>query len=366
MKSLILEAVFTLAAASFNFGFTRRALPWTALTLWTTLSLSTDAANAAHLFEWLPGVSWVRAAGFCFFLTAPLLLLSLHFWKRSAERVVTSRARRNFLRTSVALAATPAAGLALGFSIARREAEVTEVNLRFPKLPRDLEGLRIVQLSDIHLSPFFSRDQLRRVVDQANELRPTLAVVTGDLITSFGDPLDDALAELARLRAVAGIHGCLGNHEILAEAEEHATRQGARHGIHFLRSQHTSLRFGGAKLNLAGVDYQRKGKVYLPGADKMIRPEEFNLLLSHNPDVFPVAAAQGWDLTLAGHTHGGQITLEFLHPSLNPARFYTPFTAGEYEQDGRRIFVTRGVGTVGVPLRLSAGPEIVLARLTRL
>jgi predicted MPP superfamily phosphohydrolase len=97
----------------------------------------------------------------------------------------------------------------------------------------------------------------------------------------------------------------------------------------------------------------------------MIQPDEFNLLLSHSPDVFLVAANQGWDLTLAGHTHGGQVTFEFLDPALNPARFYTPFTYGTYRRDARAMYVTRGIGTVGVPARFGAAPELAVIRLVR-
>lgn len=240
-----------------------------------------------------------------------------------------------------------------------------EVDVRIASLPTDLDGLRLVQIGDIHLGPFFSQAQLRRVVDQVNGLDADLALITGDLITSFGDPLHEAIKELSRLKSTGGNYGCLGNHEIVAKAEEEAAREGARLGLRFLRGEAEYLRFGQTRLNQAGVDYQRKSEPYLEGAASMVRDDAFNLLLSHNPDVFPVASRQGWDLTLAGHTHGGQTTLEFLHPDLNPARFYTPFTYGLYRQKGRAMFVTSGLGTVGVPARIGTSPEIALIRLAQ-
>ena len=88
-----------------------------------------------------------------------------------------------------------------------------------------------------------------------------------------------------------------------------------------------------------------------------------NILLSHNPDVFPVAARQGYQLTIAGHTHGGQITVEILHQNLSIARFYTPYVYGLYREGDAAVYVTRGIGTVGVPARLGAPPEIALIRL---
>src|SRR5262249_47306563 len=152
------------------------------------------------------------------------------------------------------------------------------------------------------------------------------------------------------LKAEAGIYGCLGNHEIAAECVEHATRQTARMGIRMLRGEHQILRFGDAQLNLAGVDYQRIRAKYLSRAVPLLQPGMPNILLSHNPDVFPVAAAQGWDVTLSGHTHGGQVDVEILSEHLNPARFFTRYIYGPYEQDGKSILVSRGLGTVGAPI----------------
>jgi hypothetical protein len=98
----------------------------------------------------------------------------------------------------------------------------------------------------------------------------------------------------------------------------------------------------------------------------MVEPGAFNLLLSHNPDVFPVAAAQGYDLTLSGHMHGGQVTLELLSPALNPARILTRFVRGLYRDGERVCYVTRGIGTLGVPARFGSRPEITLLTLTSL
>jgi predicted MPP superfamily phosphohydrolase len=133
--------------------------------------------------------------------------------------------------------------------------------------------------------------------------------------------------------------------------------------MRFLRSDAQVLRFGNAALNLAGVDYQRRGRPYLRGAETLLVPDAFNVLLSHNPDVFPAAARKGFDLTIAGHTHGGQVNFEIIHPSLNVARFTTPYVYGKYEKDGRQMYVSRGIGTIGVPARLGAPPEVVCIRL---
>ena len=159
----------------------------------------------------------------------------------------------------------------------------------------------------------------------------------------------------------------MGNHEIYAGTEEYTAAQGARLGISFLRSQTRQLRFGNALVNIAGVDYQKMSARphYLEGAGTLMAPNAHNILLSHNPDVFPVAAQQGWDLTLAGHTHGGQVNVEFLHQEINLARFYTPYVYGHYRSGKSSIYVTRGIGTIGMPARVGAPPEIAVLRLRK-
>jgi predicted MPP superfamily phosphohydrolase len=159
----------------------------------------------------------------------------------------------------------------------------------------------------------------------------------------------------------------MGNHERYARLEQKTARDAARVGIRFLRGEAQQLRFGNSVLNLAGVDFQSaKAKdIYLEGAERLIVPGATNLLLSHNPDVFPKAARQGYDLLLAGHTHGGQVTVEILDRFVNPARFLTPYVYGLYRTGRRVLYVTRGIGTIGIPVRTGAPPEISLLRLRK-
>lgn len=273
--------------------------------------------------------------------------------------------RRLLNATGGALLAAPFALVGYGALIERLDFHVREVEITVPNLPEGLDGLRLLHLSDIHLSAFLSEKDLARVIDSANELRPHLALVTGDLITQTGDPLEACLRQIARLRADAGILGCMGNHEDYARCEKFVEREGARLGIPFLRGRAQALRFGGAVLNVAGVDYQRSGREYLRGAERLVLPGAYNLLLSHNPDVFPVAVEKGYDLTMAGHTHGGQVNVEILHEPINAARFFTPFVYGLYRRGAAAEYVTRGIGTIGIPARIGAPPEIALLRLRK-
>jgi uncharacterized protein len=300
-------------------------------------------------------VAGITAAAFVIYFFALIVAL---------KRIpVHTPGRRNAVKfAGTAIAALPVALGAAAF-VQRDKIRVSELDVPVPGLPRDLAGLRIVQLTDIHLSPLVSESLLARAVDMANEVGPSIAIVTGDLVTRRGDPLDACLRQLARLRSDAGTFGCLGNHEIYANAEWYTTMNGRRFGMQFLRSEARMLRFGDSVLNIAGVDYQKMRKPYLTGAERLVEPGAINLLLSHNPDVFPIACAKGFDITIGGHTHGGQVNFEMLHPALNIARFYTPFIYGLYESGPNRLYVSRGVGTIGVPARLGAPPEIAVLRL---
>ena len=130
--------------------------------------------------------------------------------------------------------------------VERNRFRAVEVDLPIRNLPADLAGLRIVQITDIHLSAFLSEKEFARAVDMANEARANLALVTGDLISRRGDPVDACLRQLARLRADAGVLGCLGNHEIYTGTEEYVAREGRRIGIDFLRTEARLVRFGSA------------------------------------------------------------------------------------------------------------------------
>jgi uncharacterized protein len=337
--------------------------------------------RVSRLFPlWVAG--WGRGTVFLWGFLSLLTMATYTLGRLLAGRVLAgspadySPARRRFLGAMRwTLMGAPLAATGYGTYIARFRLTLREQNIPVPGLPHDLDGLRLAQLTDIHLSPYLPLRQLERAVEMANETRPHLTLVTGDLISTRYDPVDDCLKALARLKSDAGVFGCMGNHEVYAGTEDYTQVEGARLGMRFLRQQSALLRFGSADLNLAGVDYQRFHTPYLVGAEEGIVPGAFNILLSHNPDVFPVAAAKGYALTVAGHTHGGQVRFEILHQDLSVARFFTPFVDGLYHiKDGIKdggensssIFVSRGIGTIALPARLGAPPEVALLKLCRI
>ncbi len=310
---------------------------------------------------------WIRGVGAMvgMLLFLWLAITTVFVWLRRPGKQV-SVPRRMFLQTvQTAVFATPAAAMGYGVFIEREQFRMREQNILIPNLPADLDGLKIAQITDIHMGSFIGAKAVRRAVDMANETRPHLHLVTGDLITMDGDPLDDCLDILAKLKSDAGIYGCLGNHEYYADAEDYTELEGLKRNILFLRNNYAPLIFGGSVLNLAGVDYQRLRRPYLVGAERLRQPNAVNIMLSHNPDVFPVAAKQGYDLTISGHTHGGQVRIEILDKDINVARFYSPYYDGLYRIGEKSIFVSRGIGTIGIPARFGAPPEVALIRLCR-
>jgi len=140
-----------------------------------------------------------------------------------------------------------------------------------------------------------------------------------------------------------------------------------------LRGSRAAITAGGHWFNLIGVDFQSRHrfgpsapvKRILGNIESLIARGQVNILLSHNPDTFERAAALGIDLSMAGHTHGGQAALEFISPEIAPARLATPYVAGLFQKPGGQLYVNRGIGTIGVPIRIGAPPEITVYRLER-
>jgi predicted MPP superfamily phosphohydrolase len=287
-----------------------------------------------------------------------------------------SPGRRAFLEhTAKAVSAAPFVVSGYGLLYGRLNLETTHPRIKLSRLPKAFHGFRIAQLSDIHIGPFMSAEEIRKYVAIVNETKADLIVLTGDFITWDPDTQEAVVNELTRLKAPYGIYGCLGNHERWADAEDSITELFAGRGIRMLRQQNVVLRSGDASLNLIGVDYQstRRGeprqgtavRSYLEGVERLMVPGTANLLMSHNPNSFDRAAELGIDLSLAGHTHGGQITLEYIHPALTPSRFITDYTRGWFQKGSSQLYVNRGIGTIGFPIRLGARPEITVFELAR-
>ncbi|HET7099594.1 MAG TPA: metallophosphoesterase, partial [Terriglobia bacterium] len=277
--------------------------------------------------------------------------------------------------TAMAAGALPLAAAGYGFLFGRVEFEKSFVRMKLPRLPREFHGFRIAQLSDFHIGPFMTSSDIRHVVEMTNALKPDLIALTGDFITWDPDTQEAAVDSLTGLKAPLGIYGCLGNHEMMTHTEASITALFARRNIRILRQERAPIQVGKESLNLIGVDYEfrrhhgpygdHRVRQYLAGVKPLMSPDQVNILLSHNPNTYDRAAQLGIDLSLAGHTHGGQIALNFISPDLSIARMMTPYVRGHFQKPGGQLYVNRGIGTIGVPIRFDASPEITLFELVR-
>lgn len=326
---------------------------------------------------------WMFSSTFAFYITKVLhgivwCCTRVSIALRDGDRTpVHDASRRTVMRQAASVVGgMPFVPALYGYAQERFEFAVERVEVRIANLPPALDGMRIAQLSDIHAGDLMPLDEIRRAVAIANRLDPHLTVITGDFLTRAGDPLVECIRELSALRAPLGIWGCNGNHEIYADAEDETESLFAASGMRLLRQAAVPVEWNGAAFNLIGIDYQRNlptdGSVMptLNGAEHLVRRDMPNILLSHNPDTFPSAAAAGVELSLAGHTHGGQINFELLHTNINPARVLTRFIIGLYRLPLRDepsqqacLYVNRGLGTLGLPARIGAKPEITLLTL---
>jgi len=276
---------------------------------------------------------------------------------------LTSPARRHFLRqTAIALSATPFVASAYGLLYGRFDVQITRQRIRLARLPKSFDGFRIAQLSDLHISPFMPADEIRRCVTITNQLKPDLVVMTGDYLSWDPAAQGEVVQALAGLRAPYGVFGSLGNHESITDTEESITRLFAAQDIHILRQERAAIRLGGEMLNLIGIDDSITDDRAVKG---LVMPGAVNILLNHNPNDFDQAVELGFDLMLAGHTHGGQLSFEFIRRGLSLARLETPYVSGWFEKSGGQLYVNRGIGTTILPIRLGARPEITILELSR-
>lgn len=249
-----------------------------------------------------------------------------------------------------------------------RRVEVTYQRIAIARLPQRFNGFRIVQLSDIHHSPFLSIDEIAEAVRRANELKPDLVALTGDYISHSRDYIEGCAQALGALNARHGVFAVLGNHDHWTDAEK-MTAALTRYGIRVLVNENVQIGLDGSYISLAGVDDLMVGRDDLPSALRGTSGKEPRILLAHNPAIIREAARAGVDLVLAGHTHGGQINWRLLigRDDRKTARWLRRpsrrLTRGLAQLGSTQLYVNRGLGTVVVPLRYGCPPEITVIEL---
>jgi predicted MPP superfamily phosphohydrolase len=264
--------------------------------------------------------------------------------------------RRNLLKGVGAAAIGAAAGrVAHGFMYERYHIEVTERTLDVAGWPSSLSGLRIGFLTDLHRSATVSHEMIAGAVDLVMARQPDLIVIGGDYVTNrdrrYIQPAADALARLA---APHGVFAVLGNHD--DERDVPAALQGA--GFAVLRDARTQIRIRGEPFDIAGLRYWTHR---MPDIARIVRGASPTLLLvAHTPKRLTEATALSIPLLLSGHTHGGQIVL----PGIGAVAAHEfPVVAGAERRENTTVFVSRGVGTVYVPVRINCPPEVAILHI---
>jgi len=313
--------------------------PWAALLPWLTMGF----------FSWLLVLTLGRDA--TLIATALALPPELHVqWIRLSALAV--------------MALTPAITL-IGFFMARRVAPVVDVDVPVPGLAAELEGFTIAQISDMHVGTTIKRNFVEAIVQRVNGLGADMVAITGDLVDGSVHDLAHDTEPLARLQSRHGTYFVTGNHEYYSGA--HAwIRELRRLGTRVLLNEHVVLDHDGAKLAVAGVtdfsaQYFDSSHTTDPhGAAKGVPADAMKLLLAHQPRSAPLAAEAGYHLQLSGHTHGGQFW-----PWNFFVRLQQPFTAGLNRLGGMWVYINRGTGYWGPPMRFGIPSEITRIRLVR-
>lgn len=279
--------------------------------------------------------------------------------------------RRSFLKAG--LGATVGLALYSG-EIERHRIEVTQRDMFLRGLPAGFEGMRIAQLSDIHLDDFTEPFFLRHVIEHINILKPDAVFLTGDFVTSghwFKSVAHEAAWQCAKMLSelqCRPLYAVLGNHDVDSGAEQ-VTEALEANGVTVLRNSHLPIERGNGRIWLAGLDDPVAGhpnpELAIPAQIRNV-PHEPVVVLCHAPDYadrlqrHPAGSAV--DLMLSGHTHGGQIRLPLIGALVLPD-MGRKFIEGWFQLGRMQLYVNRGIGTIGVPFRLDCPPEITLFTL---
>jgi predicted MPP superfamily phosphohydrolase len=294
---------------------------------------------------------------------------ALSDWFRHAPEAPADPERRLLVARAVAGGAVLAAGGAAAFSVssALGDAEIHEVPVKLARLPRPLSGLAIAQITDLHVGRTIGEAEVRRVVARTNALRPDVIALTGDFVDGSVRMLEEAVAPLAALSARYGVYFVTGNHEYYSGAPAWVAHL-RKLGIRVLRNERVEIGDRGASIDLAGIDdWRSAGMAPGHGPDLAAAvagrdPDRSLVLLAHQPRGVEAAAQAGVELQISGHTHGGQ-----LFPFTLATSLVYPYLHGLYpvaDGNGSQIFVSRGTGFWGPPMRLGSPPEIAHIVLT--
>lgn len=288
---------------------------------------------------------------------------------RTEEFQSFDASRRVFLRRGLyGLTAASFAGSSYGVLYGRSNYAVTRTEFTIRDLPPALHGFTIGLMSDIHSSAFMTKDEMDRYVAVMNAQGTDLIAVTGDFVNSVVDEVYPFAESFSALTAPHGVYGVLGNHDFFTRNVDLVAREIDNCGVKLLRDDNVIIEKNGGKMVLLGID--DVGRSQLAGEKISVamgrQTPGPRILLCHRPYFLQEAADHKIDLMLSGHTHGGQVSLgQFNNVVFAPASFASRYVWGKYRIDDTHMYVSRGIGTVGLPIRINCPPEITVITLLR-
>lgn len=272
--------------------------------------------------------------------------------------LLASVSRRKFLKTASfgSLSSITLESPAYSFN-KNHEIEITRHRIRLENLPSPFNGLKVVQLTDIHHSRYVSFNDVYRMVELANRQHPDLIFLTGDYITWSKKYIQPVAEALKNLKSRLGSYAVLGNHDFRVDADA-VTQALERAGIRVLRNNSGRIEYKGHSLWVAGVDEYSYGQSDIPQALKHIPASLPKILLAHNPEIFSQAAHHQVDFVFSGHTHGGQVRIPYLSPLNIVTQPNQEHLEGLVSNGRTQMYISRGLGKVVVPVRILCPPEI--------
>lgn len=268
--------------------------------------------------------------------------------------------RKKYIKSALVLLIVIA--LLLFCSYQNRHLETTYYTYKAEQLGADLEGYRIVQISDLHNVKFGKNNQ--KLVDRIRECEPDMIVLTGDLVDSNHTNVDRAVQFVDEIVKICPVYYVTGNHEYWLDTYEYEKLMDglASAGVVILDNQVVEISRGDAKFRLVGLDDKSLADGTLEAL--LSDEKELTVVLAHEPQYLARYAGTGVDFVLSGHAHGGQFRLPFVGGIVAPDQGFLPeYTAGEYYMNGTEMIVSRGLGNSVIPVRLFNYPEIVCVEL---